>query len=406
MPDSFIRLIGTRCLFTFAVQMQAVIVAWQVYALTHDPLMLGLVGLAEAAPALSLALYGGMIVDRGNPLFVYRCVLALSFVSAAALIVSHLPGLELALNAQLTTLYLASVMTGIARAFSQPAMFSLVPRLVARENLTRAAAWMSSSMQLARVAGPAVGGLVYGYFGMLAAIVAVCVLLALGIGLISTLRLVAYTPSVAQTPQSKAQELFGGLSFVWGHPILLPALSLDMISVLFGGVTAVLPIYAEQVLNLGASGLGLLRAAPAVGAAIGSFGLTHLPIKNHAGVWLLGAVSGFGLCILVFGVSTNVMVSVIALGLSGVFDSVSMLVRTVVVQLASPEHMRGRIAAVNSMFIGSSNELGELESGVAAKVLGTVPSVIFGGCMCMLTIGAITVLSPALRKLNLAKLEA
>ncbi|KAK1548317.1 hypothetical protein Q3G72_021414 [Acer saccharum] len=179
-----------------------------------------------------------------------------------------------------------------------------------------------------------------------------------------------------------------------------------MISVLFGGVTAVLPIYAEQVLHLGASGLGLLRAAPAVGAAIGSFGLTHLPIKNHAGVWLLGAVSGFGLCILVFGVSTNVMVSVIALGLSGVFDSVSMLVRTVVVQLASPEHMRGRIAAVNSMFIGSSNELGELESGVAAKVLGTVPSVIFGGCMCMLTIGAITVLSPALRKLNLAKLEA
>ncbi|KAK1548325.1 hypothetical protein Q3G72_033633 [Acer saccharum] len=184
MPDSFIRLIGTRCLFTFAVQMQAVIVAWQVYALTHDPLMLGLVGLAEAAPALSLALYGGMIVDRGNPLFVYRCVLALSFVSAAALIVSHLPGLELALTAQLTTLYLASVMTGIARAFSQPAMFSLVPRLVARENLTRAAAWMSSSMQLARVAGPAVGGLVYGYFGMLAAIVAVCVLLALGIGLV------------------------------------------------------------------------------------------------------------------------------------------------------------------------------------------------------------------------------
>jgi MFS family permease len=404
MPDAFIRLLITRALFTFAVQMQAVIVAWRIYALTHDALALGLVGLAEALPALSLALYGGLIVDRGNPRTIYRAVLSLSLASALALLAAHRPGETMGLRGHLVALYGASVLTGVARAFSQPAMYALMPRLVARQDLARASAWMSSSLQISRIAGPAFGGIAYGYFGMLPSTALICVLLVGAITCMGRLPM-RYTPETrAPVPQSMAQELFGGLTFVLGHPILLPALSLDMISVLFGGVTAVLPIYAEQVLHLGPRGLGLLRAAPAIGAAIGSIALTRFELRERAGTYLLSAVGGFGACILIFGVSHNLVVSVIALGLSGAFDSVSMLVRTVMVQLASPEHMRGRIAAVNSMFIGSSNELGELESGVAAKVMGTVPSVIFGGCMCLLTVAAVTVMAPTLRKLDVSKL--
>lgn len=406
MPNQFARLIFTRALFTFAVQMQAVLVGWQVYALTHDALALGMVGLAEAVPALSLAMFAGYVVDKGDPKRIYRNVLILSFISGAFLLGSTFLHDGLIPHSQLAVLYIASILTGIARAFSQPAMYTLVPNLVAREDLPEASAWMSSSLQIARIVGPAVGGLVYAYLGMRFSSCMICTLLLAAIVLISSIQVHIPARNAGNDIGKTARDLLGGLDFVLHHPILLSALSLDMVSVLFGGVTALLPIYAEEILHLGPKGLGFLRAAPAIGATLGSLGLTQLPIKRHAGAWLLGSVGAFGVCMLLFSISQNAIVSLVVLFFSGIFDSVSVLVRTVVVQLASPDHMRGRIAAVNSMFIGSSNEIGELESGVAAKLLGVVPSAVFGSCMCILTVILMAYRSPTLRKLDLDDLEA
>jgi hypothetical protein len=212
-------------------------------------------------------------------------------------------------------------------------------------------------------------------------------------------------PARLSTKMPIRDELLSGAKFVFKHPILLPALSLDMISVLFGGVTALLPIFANDILMVGPKGLGALRAAPAVGATLMSLYLARHNIGGRAGRWLFSAVAGFGVSILIFGLSRNFFLSMVALGLSGVFDSVSVVIRSSAVQLCSPDHMRGRISAVNSIFIGSSNELGEFESGIAAKILGTVPAVYFGGLMCLLTVMITAYLSPSLRLLDLQKLQ-
>jgi len=211
-------------------------------------------------------------------------------------------------------------------------------------------------------------------------------------------------PLARTEKKSIREELLIGVRFVFGHNILLPALALDMFAVLFGGVTALLPIYASDILSVGPKGLGVLRAGPAIGAVLTSFMLTRLDIRANAGRYLFIAVTGFGVSILVFAISKDFYLSLVALALSGAFDSVSMVIRTSAVQLASPENMRGRISAVNSIFIGSSNELGEFESGVAAKLMGTVPSAVFGGIICLLTAGFTAMLSPTLRKMNLHKL--
>jgi MFS family permease len=404
MLADFKKLLVARFLFTFAVQMQAVIVGWQVYELTHDPLALGLIGLAEAIPAISLALIAGYIVDRSRPLTIYKRVMVGSFVSGLVLLSSQLLGARLGLRDQVLALYLASVITGIARGFSQPSIYATVPRIVPREKLSQATAWMSMSMQIARITGPALGGLIFGYLGMSICAGVICGVIFLAYASLSLI--VAAPPAPARPPIKKPirKEFWSGVAFVFSHPILLPALSLDMISVLFGGVTAVLPIYAREILMIGPRGLGILRAAPAVGAALSSYGLTRLNIRRFAGRWLFTAVTGFGASILVFAFSHSFLLSLAALGLSGAFDSISMVVRSTAVQAASPDEMRGRISAVNSIFIGSSNEIGEFESGVAAKLLGTVPSVVFGGVMCLLTVLATAIFSPTLRKMDLDQL--
>lgn len=400
MLHDFKRLMSARFLFTLGVQMQAVIIGWQVYRLTHDPLALGLIGLAEAVPALSLALYAGYIVDRSRPLQIYRWVLRGSLLSGLVLLGSQWMG-ETDVRRQIIALFISSVITGMARGFSQPAMFATVPRLIPREKLHQASAWMSSVMQVARISGPALGGLVFGYFGIITAASLICVSLLLAIACVSLIQ-ADPLPTLAH---AKA-DLFSGVRFVFKHPVLLPALSLDMISVLFGGVTALLPIFAAEILFVGPRGLGLLRAAPAVGAALMSFALTRKSIQKNAGAWLLTAVSGFGICILIFGLSRSFLLSFVALGLSGVFDSISMVIRGAAVQLASPDGMRGRISAVNSIFIGSSNELGEFESGVAARFFGTVPAVMMGGVICLMTVCGLAFLFPKLRTLDLRTLQA
>jgi MFS family permease len=414
LPDfpsfDFKVLMSARILLSFAVQMQAVIVGWQMYALTHDPLSLGLIGLAEAIPALGLALYAGYLIDRGNPLTAYKRVLSASLLSAAIVLFSQLFRDHLELHSQIIALYCASLVTGSARAFFQPAVYSIVPQIVKRSDLSRSSAWMSTTIQISRGAGPAIGGLIYGFCGFTFSAAVVCGFIVLALVTAQFLkfhgRREAQPVREKHTPRSFIKELFSGAAFVYRSPILISAMSLDMISVLFGGVTALLPIYASDILMVGPQGLGILRAAPAIGAAISAFILTRVQLKKNAGTWLFSSVAGFGVCILVFGASQNFMLSLWALGLSGAFDSVSMIIRTAAVQLASPDNMRARISSVNTIFIGSSNELGQFESGVAAKLMGTVPSVYFGGVMCLLTVAVTSLLSKPLRKLDLDELRA
>lgn len=401
----FKKLMSARFLFTFGVQMQAVIIGWRMYDLTHDPLYLGLIGLAEAIPALSLALYAGYVVDRSKPLRIYRMVLLGSLLSGVVLLGSSLGINQLSVSAQVMALFISSLITGLARGFAQPALYAAVPRIVPRAELPKASAWMTSALQIARIAGPGLGGLLFGWFGVSVSAGAICIFLLAAIVAMGMVEADPDAPAVVEKKKMK-EELFSGVSFVFRHPILLPALSMDMISVFFGDMVALLPIFAAEILLVGPKGLGVLRAAPAIGAAISGYILTRINLREKAGNLLLMSVTGFGICILIFAMSHHFYLSLAALALGGAFDSVSMVIRGAAVQLVSPDHMRGRISAVNSIFIGSSNELGQFESGVAAKLLGTVPSVIFGGAVCLLTVGATAVLCPVLRKMNLDELEA
>ncbi len=405
MPTDFKQLLRARFFFTFAVQMQAVVLGWRVYEILKDPLALGMIGLTEAVPALGLALYAGYLVDRLRPLLVYRRVMYVSLLSGGIVLGEHLLHSHLSVSGQVAMLYFGAFLTGLARSFSQPAIFATVPRLVERKNLMSATAQMSSAMQIARIAGPALGGLLFGFFGAVLTSSLVCFLLVVAIASMLRIRTDLPPPDIHHHHSIK-DELLSGARFVFAHPILFPALSLDMISVLFGGVTALLPIFASEILFVGPKGLGALRAAPAIGAALMSVHLARKSLPGKSGTWLFSAVTGFGLCILLFGISRDFWLSLLALTLSGAFDSISMVIRSAAVQFSSPDHMRGKISAVNSIFIGSSNELGELESGIAAKALGTVPSVYFGGIVCLLTVGLVAWLSPALRRLDLSQLDS
>jgi MFS family permease len=405
MSSDFKKLISARFLFTFAVQMQAVILGWRVYEILQDPLALGFIGLAEALPAIGLALYAGYIIDRSRPLVAYRRIMYISLLSGLIVLLEHILQNQLGVYAQAGMLYFAAFLTGAARSFSGPAIFASVPRMVPREQLLKSTAFMSSAMQVARVAGPAVGGLSFGFLGALFSSTLVCIFLVAASTAMLMIKMDIPAPTDLFKHKSIKDELLSGAKFVFRHPILFPALSLDMISVLFGGVTALLPIFAKEILMIGPKGLGALRAAPAVGAAAMSFFLARNHEKFRTGRALFAAVSGFGVCILIFGLSQNYILSLLALVASGAFDSISMVIRSAAVQLSSPDHMRGKISAVNSIFIGSSNEIGEFESGIAAKILGPVPAVYFGGIICLITVGTVAFLSPKLRKLDLNSLK-
>jgi MFS family permease len=404
MPLDFKKLLSARFLFTFAVQMQAVVLGWRIYELLKDPLYLGFIGLTEAVPAIGLALYAGYLVDRLRPLVVYRRVMYVSLLSGVVVLTEHLFQNQLTLHLQVGLLYFAAFLTGTARSFSQPAIFTSVPRLVERNMLMRATAMSSSAMQVARIGGPAFGGLIFGFFGAVASSSIVCILLVAASASMILIRKDLPAPETLHKHASIKDELLSGGKFVFEHPILFPALTLDMISVLFGGVTALLPIFAQDILMVGPKGLGALRAAPAIGATVMSLYLSRTN-GLRTGRWLFSAVAGFGICILVFGLSHSFYLSIFVLALSGCFDSISMVIRSAAVQLTSPDHMRGKISAVNSIFIGSSNDLGELESGIAAKILGTVPAVYFGGIICLCTVGLVAWLSPSLRNMDLQKLD-
>jgi MFS family permease len=399
---NFRALISGRFFLTFALQLQAVVVGWQVYEIKKDPLYLGLIGLAEAVPAISLALFGGHVVDRGQPLAIYRRMILLALLSSLALLLAAGGVLGLGADAKVAVIFSVVFLSGVIRAFAWPAAFALLPQVVDREWFAVAQTWMSAFFQVASIVGPAVGGIVYAWKGAFASYTVIGVMI-LATFLATQLIEVAPFERPAREREPLARSLSSGVRFVFSNQVILGALSLDMFAVLFGGATALLPIFAGELLKSGPQSLGVLRAAPAVGALVMSFVMIHRPLGRAAGALLLWVVAGFGVCMIGFGVSKALWLSVLLLGLSGAFDAVSVVIRHTILQLWTPDEMRGRVSAVNMIFIGSSNEIGEFESGVAARLMGTVPSVVFGGCMTLVVVVAAALLAPKLRQIELAE---
>jgi MFS family permease len=401
IPD-FRRYLSSRFLMTFALQMQAVAIAWQVYSLTKDPLSLGLIGLAEVSPAICFALLAGHIVDRNDRKKIVLLAQTLTVIVALLLWMLSHGVFPLSKSAMVYSIYACAFFGGVARAFMASSLFAFFGQIIPKEKLVRAAAWNTTFWQTAASIGPATGGLLYGYFGVSFTYFVIGMLLLISIGAMAMIPKRGIVARAIEEPFT--QSLTVGLKFVFRNPIVLSALSLDLFAVLFGGAVALLPLFAD-LLQVGPQGLGIMRAAPPVGAILSLLVITRRPPGKGAGPLLLSCVAGFGLCMICFALSRNFYLSLFFLALSGMFDSVSVVVRSAILQLLTPDEMRGRVSAVNSIFISSSNELGAFESGVAAKWMGTVPSVIFGGCMTLIVVISTLILSPKMRRLNLKALE-
>mgnify|MGYP003600764959 CR=1 FL=1 len=399
----FVALLSYRLSVILCYQIIGVVVGWQVYDLTHDKLALGLIGLAELIPYFSSALFAGYAVDHYSRrgLGIFACLLLLIMAVTLTALSSGM-GHFLSLYGT-TPIYAAIALSGFARAFLSPVYNTLLVQLVERENYAKAAGIGTSIFQLAQILGPAIGGglVAFGNPTWAYAVTAVCA----SIGMLSLFTL-HYTPKSAQTPPQAGdvKAIFSsinqGLQFVFKNQVLLSALALDMFAVLFGGAMALLPAFVSDVLHKGPETLGLLRAAPAIGAISMGLYLTRRPINRHAGKILLACVAAFGLCMIVFALSEWLWLSLAALALSGMFDSVSVVLRSTILQLTTPDDMRGRVSAINGLFIGSSNELGAFESGLAASWLGLVPSVVAGGLVTLAVVLVTATVAPKLRRLH------
>ena len=399
----FRRYIVSLMAMTVATQIRGVVVAWQLYAATGDPLSLGLIGLAEALPFIATALYAGHVADRHDRRQVALGALLLVLGCAAALL-----GLSLRRppggGGGVWPFYAVIFASGIARSFLMPARTALAAELVPREQYANATAWRTSSWQFAAVAGPALGGVLYAVGGARLAYSVDVGLMVIAVG---ALALVRRPPRVAPPASLSIREsLAGGLRWVFAQPVVLGAMTLDLFSVLFGGAVALLPVFAADILRAGPEGLGALRAAPAVGSVLTALWLAHRPPMRRAGPAMLASVAIFGLCIIGFGLSRSYLASLALLAASGMADTVSVVIRATLLQVLTPDALLGRVSAVNAVFIGSSNEIGAFESGVAAKLMGTVPSVVFGGCMTVLVVAVTAWRIPALRRLGRLDAEA
>jgi MFS family permease len=392
-----------RFAMVFAWSMQFIVIEWQVYSMTKDPLSLGIIGLMEVIPAVGMALFAGHIVDQKEKRnLLMKCILGFSVISFGLFMLS-LPSVIESYETKviLYGIYALVFLGGLVRAFLGPTIFSLIALIVPKKIYPNAATWSSTTWQLASVLGPALAGFSISFIGVHWSM---CVIFGFSLLALTALFNISKKPILnPKIGEPVFQSLKEGLNFVFKTRAILGALTLDMIAVLFGGAVALLPIFAQDILHVGSEGFGVLRAAPAVGAAITMLGSTRFPLHKNAGKKLLFAVFGFGICMIVFGLSTYFWLSVIALFLSGAVDGVSMIIRQTILQLKTPDNMRGRVASVNSMFVGSSNELGAFESGVTAKLMGTVTAVVFGGTMTLLTVGLTAIVSPGFRKLDLQK---
>lgn len=389
-----------RFVMTCATMMQSIVIGWQVYSLTKNVLLLGVIGLVEAVPQVGIALFAGHFADIWDRKKIIQYTTILLLVGAGILLAYSVPELDCYTRFGIFPMFITIFLTGFVRGVLMPAHTAFLGQIVPRDKLTSAATWNSTNWQLAAVIGPAFGGLLYGFSGVVPAYSGVFILYAFAIYLISRVKSQRVAP-VINTDENIFERISVGVRYVFKNQILLGAFSLDMFAVLFGDAVALLPVFASDILKTGPEGLGVLRAAPAVGAILMSVYLAFNPPVNRSGRKLLWCIAGFGLAIIAFALSRNFYLSAFLLLLSGSFDNMSVVVRGSILQLYTPDEVRGRVAAVNSIFIGSSNEIGTFESGLTAKYMGTIPSVIFGGCMTLLIVGIASRKAPKLRKLEL-----
>lgn len=381
----FVAYMTANGLITMALLIQEVILGYEVYKITHDPLALGLIGLAEAIPYICLALFGGHLADRKDKKTILQISLA-AIISCSVLLiwVTH-KQTQLSQSQMLTMIYSAIFLIGLARGFYSPASSSLNPFLIPKEHFANGATWASSFWQAGAILGPGIAGFLYNLMGLTNTLIFVVVTMLVVMALVSTIK----KRPVLITGEQKVDiftSLSEGIRFVFGKKIILYSISLDLISVLFGGVVAILPVFAEDILKVGAEGLGVLRAAPSIGAVLTMVLLVYFPPLNKPWRNLLIAIAGFGVATLVFAVSENFWLSIIALFLTGAFDSISVVIRQTVIRHFTPDKMRGRVSSVNGIFVSSSNEIGAFESGLAAKLFGTVPSVVLGGSVTLVIV--------------------
>ena len=399
-----------RFILVFSWSMQFIIVEWLVWEITEDPLSLGLIGLMEVVPAVSMALFAGHIVDQKEKrnLLIY-CIIAFLFVSIGFYLVTG-SGSKSLFTTQtiLYRIYFLVFIGGFIRAFFGPTIFSLVALIVPKKTYANAATWSSSIWQMGVVLGPAFAGFSIHWIGVnnSMGVVLIGVLISLII-LAFIERKPVLNPKIGENIFTSLKE---GISFVYNSKAILGVITLDMVAVLFGGAIALLPIYATEVIQIPAGMepsevFGVLRATPAVGSLITMFIAAYIPITRKAGIKLLMAIFGFGISIISFGLSSIFWISVLSLFIYGVTDGISMVIRQTILQLKTPDHLRGRVASVNSIFVGSSNELGAFESGVTAKLMGTVTAVVFGGTITVLTALSTAFISPSFRKLDLTEEE-
>jgi MFS family permease len=385
--------LASRFLATIGMQMQFVAIGWQVYELTHRPLDLGLVGLVQFLPVAGFSILGGQVADRMDRRKIIRISQVVMVLCLGAL------GL-LAAKQLLTTpiIYLILLVAGVTRAFWGPATQSFLPRLVSADRLPRAVAWNSSTWQIAVIVGPSAGGLLYAWSGRPSTVyfaAALCMLLAFALT-----SMIRTRTGRADQERFSRKTLLAGIHYVWNQKVLLGSMSLDLFAVLLGGAVALLPAYASDILKVGPAGLGILRAGPSIGAAVTGLFLSFRPIQSRVGTRLFICVTGFGVFTILFGLSTNFALSVLCLVLLGALDLFSVVTRQSLMQLRTPDQMRGRVAAVNFIFVGASNELGEFESGITAAWFGLVPSVVIGGIGTCVVAAFWAWRFPELRKLD------
>jgi MFS family permease len=411
---NFVAYTFARFFVNFSLEMQSVAVGWQVFEITRRPLDLGYVGLAQFVPPFLLFLIAGQVVDVADRRkLLVSCYAGFAFCSALLLAISwRAPH-------SVHPIYAVLVLVGVCRSFAFPVSRAILPHLVPEEHFSNAVAWNASTFQMASIGGPALGGIAYALFRGPEAVYLIGVVVSV-VSVFATRRLhllnarkssqtgaepvaegkgsVAIAPVRARQEPSSLRTVLAGFRFIGEKKLILGSISLDMFAVLLGGAVALLPVYAKDILHTGPWGLGILRSAPGVGAALTAIVVAHYPIHRRAGPVMLMAVAGFGVFTIVFGISRNLVVSLIALFLTGAADMVSVIIRAMLIQLATPDSMRGRVNAVDMLFIGVSNELGEFESGLTAQWFGTVPAVIVGGIGTLAVIGVWAWIFPELRK--------
>jgi MFS family permease len=380
-----------RFLIVAAVEMQAVAVGWQVYDITKRALDLGLVGLAQFLPGILLFLVSGHASDRFDRRKVLgTCYAGYALCSALLLFIAEHGARSV------RPIYFVLVLLGAVRSFNGTASRSILPQLVPDEHFANAVAWNATTFQAATILGPSIGGILYALFRGPSAVYAMAMLTALG-ALLSMFR-IQTRPQARRREPTTLKTIFAGLHYIWREKLILGAISLDLFAVLLGGAVALLPVYAREILHTGPWGLGLLRTAPGIGAALMAVAVAHWPIRGRSGLTLLWSVAGFGICTIIFGISRSLTLSLLALIFLGAADMVSVIIRATLVQLRTPDEMRGRVNSVDMVFIGTSNELGQFESGITAQWFGTVPAVLLGGVGTLVVIALWAWWFPELRR--------